>query len=281
MIEAPEALLISQQINRTIKGKKITFVSAGYTPHKFAWYYGDPTDYPDRLLQKTIGEAHAYGGLVEIDIEDVRLLFGDGLNIRYFAPGEQIPEKHQILIAFEDESCIMGSMRMYGGIWCFSANSFDCDFTPYREGARTKPQVMSDAFDKLYFLCLINSEEKQKKSAKAFLATEQTIPGLGNGVLQDILFKARIHPKTRINTLSDRQKDTLYHCVKDTLREIYEAGGRNSETDLFGNKGKYIPILSKDTSGKPCPVCGEDIRKESYMGGSVYYCMECQRSVLP
>lgn len=279
MIEAPEALLISQQINRTIKGKKITFVSAGYTPHKFAWYYGDPADYPDRLLQKTIGEAHAYGGLVEIDIEDVRLLFGDGLNIRYFAPGEQIPEKHQILIAFEDESCIMGSMRMYGGIWCFSANSFDCDFTPYREGARTKPQVMSDAFDKLYFLCLINSEEKQKKSAKAFLATEQTIPGLGNGVLQDILFKARIHPKTRINTLSDRQKDTLYHCVKDTLREIYEAGGRNSETDLFGNKGKYIPILSKDTSGKPCPVCGEDIRKESYMGGSVYYCMECQRSV--
>lgn len=279
MIEAPEALLISQQINRTIKGKKITFVSAGYTPHKFAWYYGDPANYPDKLLNKTIGEAHAYGGLVEIDIEDVRLLFGDGLNIRYYAPGEQIPEKHQILIAFEDESCIMGSMRMYGGVWCFPANSFDCDFTPYREGARTKPQVMSDAFDKPYFLSLINSEEKQKKSAKAFLATEQTIPGLGNGVLQDILFKARIHPKTRINTLSDIQKDTLYHCVKDTLREIYEAGGRNSETDLFGNKGKYIPILSKDTSGKPCPVCGEDIRKESYMGGSVYYCMECQRSV--
>lgn len=279
MIEAPEALLISQQINRTIKGKKITFVSAGYTPHKFAWYYGDPANYPDKLLNKTIGEAHAYGGLVEIDIEDVRLLFGDGLNIRYYAPGEQIPEKHQILIAFEDESCIMGSMRMYGGVWCFPANSFDCDFTPYREGARTKPKVMSDAFDKPYFLSLINSEEKQKKSAKAFLATEQTIPGLGNGVLQDILFKARIHPKTRINTLSDEQKDTLYHCVKDTLREIYEAGGRNSETDLFGNKGKYIPILSKDTSGKPCPVCGEDIRKESYMGGSVYYCMECQRSV--
>lgn|GEM_PF-2077218 len=30
---------------------------------------------------------------------------------------------------------------------------------------------------------------------KAFLATEQRIPGLGNGVLQDILWTARIHPK--------------------------------------------------------------------------------------
>lgn len=114
MIEAPEALLISQQINRTIKGKKITFVSAGYTPHKFAWYYGDPVDYPDRLLQKTIGEAHAYGGLVEIDIEDVRLLFGDGMNIRYYAPGEQIPEKHQILIAFGRRKLHHG---LYANVW--------------------------------------------------------------------------------------------------------------------------------------------------------------------
>ena len=92
MIEAPEALYISEQMNQTIKGKKITFVSAAYTPHKFTWYYGDPAGYPEKLLNKTIGEAHAYGGLIEIDIEDVRLLFGDGMNIRYYAPGEKIPE---------------------------------------------------------------------------------------------------------------------------------------------------------------------------------------------
>lgn len=281
MIEAPEALILSEQLNETIKGKRISFVCAGYTPHKFVWYYGDPAGYSDKLLNKTVGEAHAYGGLVEVDIEDMRLLFGDGMNICYYAPGAKLPEKHQLLIAFKDESCIAGSARMYGGIWCFPAISFDCDFTPYREGARTKPQVMSEAFDKPYFLSLINSEEKQKKSTKAFLATEQTIPGLGNGVLQDILFKARIHPKTRINTLSEEEKDTLYHYVKDTLREIYQSGGRNSETDLFGNKGRYIPILSKDTAGKPCPVCGEDIRKENYLGGSIYYCIECQRSVRP
>nr|WP_129732675.1 endonuclease VIII [Parabacteroides goldsteinii] len=281
MIEAPEALYISEQMNQTIKGKRITFVSAGYTPHKFAWFYGDPANYSAMLTGKIIGEAHAYGGLIEIEIEDVRLLFGDGMNIRYYAPGEKIPEKHQLLIAFEDESCIMGSVRMYGAVMCFPDGSFDCGFSSYREGARTKPQVLSEAFDKTYFLSLINSEEKQKKTAKAFLATEQTIPGLGNGVLQDILFKAHIHPKTRINILSEEQKDTLFHCTKATLQEIYQAGGRNSETDLLGNKGRYIPILSKDTAGKPCPVCGEDIHKESYMGGSIYYCFECQKQSQP
>lgn len=92
MIEAPEALYISEQMNQTIKGKRITFVSAGYTPHKFAWFYGDPANYSVMLTGKKIGEAHAYGGLIEIEIEDMRLLFGDGMNIRYYAPGEKIPE---------------------------------------------------------------------------------------------------------------------------------------------------------------------------------------------
>ena len=140
MIEAPEALILSEQLNQTIKGKRISFVSAGYTPHKFVWYYGDPAGYSDKLLHKTVGEAHAYGGLVEVEIEDVRLLFGDGMNICYYAPGKKLPEKHQLLIAFEDESCIMGSARMYGGIWCFPADSFECNFSPYRDGARSKPQ---------------------------------------------------------------------------------------------------------------------------------------------
>lgn len=31
MIEAPEALILSEQLNQTIKGKRISFVSAGYT----------------------------------------------------------------------------------------------------------------------------------------------------------------------------------------------------------------------------------------------------------
>lgn len=279
MTEAPEALFLSEQLNNTIKGKKITFVSAGYTPHKFAWYYGDPQTYPDKLWNKTVTEAHAYGGLIEIDIEDVRLLLGDGVNLRYSGPNEKLPAKHQLLLGFEDESFLTASVRMYGCLMCFQEGSFDCGFTPYRESARSKPQVLSADFTFDYFLQLINRKDKQNKSAKAFLATEQTIPGLGNGVLQDILFKARIHPKTRINALSEKEKITLYEQVTTTIREIYEAGGRNCETDLFGKKGSYIPLLSKDTNGKPCPVCGETIRKENYLGGSIYYCFQCQKQI--
>ena len=135
---------------------------------------------------------------------------------------------------------------------------------------------MSDAFSKEYFLGLINDESAQKKSAKAFLATEQTVPGLGNGVLQDILYHAHIHPKKKIAALTDKEKENLFYQVKETMNDIYRQGGRNTESDLFGENGKYTACLSKDTAGKVCPRCGETIVKENYLGGSIYYCRGCQ-----
>lgn len=82
-----------------------------------------------------------------------------------------------------------------------------------------------DAFSKEYFLGLINDESAQKKSAKAFLATEQTVPGLGNGVLQDILYHAHIHPKKKIAALTDKEKENLFYQVKETMNDIYRKGG--------------------------------------------------------
>jgi formamidopyrimidine-DNA glycosylase len=59
--------------------------------------------------------------------------------------------------------------------------------------SRKRPSPLSDAFDRSCFDRLVQ-ESSGKLSAKAFLATEQRIPGLGSGVLQDILYPAALHP---------------------------------------------------------------------------------------
>jgi endogenous inhibitor of DNA gyrase (YacG/DUF329 family) len=53
-------------------------------------------------------------------------------------------------------------------------------------------------------------------------------------------------------------------------------GGRDTEPDLFGQPGGYVSRCSKNTAGQPCGRCGDRIVKESYMGGSIYYCPTCQ-----
>jgi formamidopyrimidine-DNA glycosylase len=135
---------------------------------------------------------------------------------------------------------------------------------------------MSEAFTREYFDTLASDPAVQNKSAKAFLATEQRIPGLGNGVLQDMLYTAGINPKTKMEKLTAAEKGRIYDSVVSVMKEIHESGGRNSESDLFCRSGGYVPYLSKDTTGSECTRCGSVIIKENYMGGSIYYCLGCQ-----
>lgn len=273
MIELPEAVSISHQINEIISGKRIINVTAGQSPHKFAWYFGNPQEYHELLSGKIISKATGYGGLVEIKADDAIILLGDGTNIRYFVEGEKPPKKHQLHIEFEDYSSIYCTVQMYGGLWAFEDGVND---NKYYLVAKEKPSPLSDSFNMDHFNNLL-CQCSEKMSLKAFLATEQRIPGLGNGVLQDILFNAGLHPKKKINTLTEADKELLFDSIKMTIAKMTIKGGRDTERDLYGCFGGYKTILSKNTAGRPCHFCGAIIKKEAYMGGSIYYCETCQK----
>jgi formamidopyrimidine-DNA glycosylase len=273
MIELPEAAILAKQINETATGKRIKKVIAAQSPHKFAWYYGDPQEYNGLLAGKVISTAVNYGGLVEIKAGNAILLFGDGASLRHYVKGDKLPFKHQLWIEFEDGSSLVSTVQMYGGLWAFPDGSFD---NKYYRIAKEKTSPLMEAFDRTYFNSLFG-ENTDKLSLKAFLATEQRIPGLGNGVLQDILFNAKMHPKKKVNTLSEKNKEELLDFLKLTLTKMVADGGRDTEVDLYGRQGGYKTILSRNTVDKPCPVCGTIIKKEAYMGGSVYYCSRCQK----
>jgi len=268
----PEATVLAKQINEILTGKIIKNVVAAHSPHKFAWYFGDPQKYQDLLAGKVINRAMSFGGQVEITAGNAKILFSDGVNLRYFKQGEKRPEKHQLLLEFEDGSFLVGSVQMYGGLSAFPEGKND---NKYYIVAKEKPSPLSGDFNEAYFRSLFN-EDIAKLSLKAFLATDQRFPGLGNGVLQDILFNAGMHPKKKVSTLSTDDKERLFISIKNTLSKMAAGGGRDTENDLFGNPGNYKTILSKNTAGKPCPVCGMLIQKEAYMGGSIYYCPQCQ-----
>jgi len=271
MIELPEAVVIAGQITETLGGMRITRAVANASPHKFAWYTGDPAEYNDRLAGKAIGKGTGVAGNIEFQAGEMVLVVS--APIRYHVQGEKRPKKHQLLLEFGDGTAISSSAQMWGGFFCFPAGEKGA-FADY-EIAKTRPSPLSDAFDRAYFGTLFG-EDTPKLSAKAFLATEQRIPGLGNGVLQDILWTARIHPKRKMGELSDQAIDAMYEAVKHVLAEMTMQGGRDTEKDLFGHPGGYETVLSRNTVGKPCPACGTTIQKEPYLGGSIYFCAGCQ-----
>ena len=272
MIELPEAAVLAKQINETVVGKKIKNVVAAHTTHKLAWYFGDPQEYESLLAGKVISGAASYGGQVEITAGKAKLLFSDGVNLRYYNKGAEAPDKHQLLLEFDDGSYLVGWVQMYGGLSAFPEGVND---NKYYLIAKEKPSPLSDEFDEVYFKSLFD-DSTAKLSMKAFLATEQRIPGLGNGVLQDILFNAKMHPRKKVGTLSAADKQVLFDSIKNTLSEVTAKGGRDTENDLLGKPGEYKIRLNKNTVGHPCPICSTLIQKEAYLGGSIYYCTGCQ-----
>ncbi len=273
MLEIPESSTIALQLNEAVQGKVIKLVEANNSPHKFAWYFGDPEDYNSLLAGKKIGTSFARGGMVEIEAGDCRIVLGDGAALRFYGDSRDVPKKNQLYIEFTDKSALAATIQMYGGLWAFKEGQND---NPYYLGSCEKPSPLSHEFSYEYFKAL-NNEALQNKSVKAFLATEQRIPGVGNGVIQDILFKAGFHPKRKMNSLTEEDMSNLYRTLKEVLKEMTENGGRDTEKDLYGNKGGYMTYLSKNTYGEPCTKCGYLIHKENFLGGTIYFCEHCQR----
>ena len=275
MIELPETYVLAEQINQTIVGNTVMNVTANEHPHAFAWFSGNPDNYHDVLTGKKVtsanpGTGYTCGGNTEVLVDDMLLVMSTP--IKYCAPGEKLPAKHQLLIEFEDFSHMSCTVQMWGAMFCI----------PIKDGKLPEgfvcnkcPDPMTETFDEAYFDGLWRGA-KQNLSAKAFLATEQRIPGLGNGVLQDILWNAGIHPKRKLQTMKDNEQERIYTSVKSTLFAMRMQGGRDTERDLFGCKGGYKTILSANTLKHPCPACGSDLIREAYLGGNIYYCPICQ-----
>ena len=77
--------------------------------------------------------------------------------------------------------------------------------------------------------------------------------------------------------VNEEEYHKMYDAVKSVLREMADKGGRDTEKDLFGQKGGYSTILSKNTLWSPCPRCSYELRKGNYLGGTIYYCEHCQK----
>jgi formamidopyrimidine-DNA glycosylase len=271
LIELPEAFVIAEQVRETVAGKRIAQAVANASPHKFAWYTGDPAEYNGRLAGRTVTDARSLGGAVEILADD--MLLSVSAPLRFHTQGGKRPKKHQLLVEFGDGTAISSCAQMWGGFFCSPADQ-EGGWAD-RQMAKSHPSPLAAAFDRVYFDSLL-ATDMSKLSTKAFLATGQRIPGLGNGVLQDILWTARIHPKCMMDSLSGEQIDRMYSAVKQVLADMTEQGGRDTEKDLFWQPGGYRTVLSRNTVGQPCPVCKTVIRKEAYLGGSIYYCDGCQ-----
>ena len=274
MFELPEYLTIAKQMNKSISGKTVLSGVMGNSPHKFVWYNQNPQTFSRIVNGKTIGNAYCKGRWLFIPLEPgYVLVLGECGGKIILVDSNNVPSKYHLLLNIEGNKSIYAMTQMWGAMEL------------YRKGEELKRQYIADMrttpldkeFTYKYFKSLIDEARSEKKrSVKSLLTQDQLIPGLGNSIAQDILFNARLHPKTQIEVLSEEEIMTLYKSIKETVNDASKNDGRNDEYDFYGNLGKYERVLDSKSIERGCPVCKSKIEKIQYLGGSSYYCSKCQ-----
>ncbi len=277
MFEIPEYVTLARQMGESLTGKHIAEGTLGNSPHKLVWYNRKPAEFAAIVKGKTVGRAYSRGRWLFIPIQPgYVLVFGEcGGRILFHDAGSSLPGKYHLCLHFEDGSFLSATTQMWGAMELYDKGK-ELE-RKYIKGMRLTP--VDPGFSSGYLFSLIRKGGMEaKRSVKGLLTQDQLIPGLGNSIAQDIMFKARLHPRQPVADLSDSLMAALHRAIVDTVTTAIELGGRNDETDLHGNPGNYRRLMDKAAAGRPCPACGTRIEKMAYLGGACYYCPTCQKA---
>jgi formamidopyrimidine-DNA glycosylase len=115
--------------------------------------------------------------------------------------------------------------------------------------------------------------EGRRRDVKSVLMDQTLVAGIGNIYADEILFQARLHPRTAVTSLGNRQRAALFRQIKAVLATAIECGA-GAEQFLERLPKNYL-LPHRDKGGK-CPRCGAAIVTLKGGGRTSYFCPRCQ-----
>lgn len=112
---------------------------------------------------------------------------------------------------------------------------------------------------------------------KTTLLDQSIIAGLGNIYVDEVLFKSRINPLKKSNSITLNELEKIIKNTKEILSLAIKYKGTTirSYTSSLGVEGGYQDFLLVHTK-EICPCCKNKLSKIKIGGRSTYYCKNCQ-----
>ena len=149
-------------------------------------------------------------------------------------------------------------------------------------GAPTCVQhIAADPFDPSFNLAeTISRFSKKKTEIKRALLDQSVMSGVGNIYADEALWRSKIHPESRTETMKASRIKELIESAKEVMAEALEVGGTSFD-DLYinvnGESGYFERALAAyGQEGEACPRCGREIRRITFANRSSHFCPKCQ-----
>jgi formamidopyrimidine-DNA glycosylase len=270
MPELPEIANLARQMDKEIKGKHVVNIESKQPKNLNM----PVAEFAKKIKGKTVTNVSSRGKWIFAKLDpDYYLLINLGMNgdLLYFTPTKKPPEKYHVQLDFTDKTGFILAFQWFGYIHLVAEK----DLSKHKLTARLGINPTDKRFTLKHFKEMLT---KKKTGIKNFLLDQKNVAGIGNVYVQDTLFRARLHPNRKINTLTEKEVEALYNAIKDTLNNAIKLGGLVYEKNFYGKHGKFTgdSFLVGYKTGKPCPNCGTTIQKIRTGTTASYICPKCQ-----
>lgn len=264
MPELPEITILARQMKNELVGK--TFTNIEVLQPKCLNISKE--EFVDALAGARLLDVTHRGKWLFVETTQGWLLLNLGMGGEILlTTRDALPEKYRLIFDFDDGTCLAVNF------WWFGYVHFAGELADHVSTARLGPDALSLGLDQFRELL-----RGRRGGIKSFLLNQRRIAGIGNVYVQDPLFRARIHPLRKINTLDDDEIAALWRAIRETLQASIDLGGSAWERDLHGEKGGYDGsfFLVAYREGEPCPACGTPVEKIKTGSTSSFICPRCQ-----
>ena len=270
MPELPEITVIARQMNDEITGKCVAEIEVKQPKNLNM----PVSKFTRTLKKKTLKSVANHGKWLFLKFDQDYLLLinlGMGAELIYFQPTQKLPDKYHFKLTFTDKTGFTAHFWWFGYIHLVAEK----DLSKHKMVAQLGKSPMEKTFTLEYFKELLANK---KTGIKSFLLDQKNIAGIGNVYVQDILFKARLHPNRKISTLSEKEKTDLFKAIKEVLNHSIRLNGLAYAIDFYRQRGKFTGdhFLVGYKTGKPCPECNTPIEKIRTGSTASYICPKCQ-----
>jgi formamidopyrimidine-DNA glycosylase len=133
--------------------------------------------------------------------------------------------------------------------------------------------VLSPQFTVERFASLLRHRRDQ---VRVFLLDKRALDSLGNAYADEVLFEARIHPKTWCRSLTHEDAERLHAAIVLVLKHAVAEVARRDEP-IEVKVRDFLKVRLKPD----CPRCGSRVRKAGVKGMDAYFCPTCQPATRP
>ena len=160
--------------------------------------------------------------------------------------------------------------RRFGGLWCFASMEAlrAARWSPLGPDAlAVAPKVLDERLG------------RTRRSLKTALLDQRVLAGIGNIYADEILFAARLDPRSVSSAIPSQRRRDLVRVIRRVLTRAAVAGGSTIRdyVDANGQAGTFAQDhCVYGRASQPCLRCGRRLQAFRLAGRSTVYCASCQ-----